>query len=78
MMAGCIRLDRDCAQLCWDAAAFMSRHSPFANKLCRTCADACEACAAECSKHGADHCRRCAAACERCVNECRQMAGATA
>ena len=29
-MAECIRLDRDCAEACWLAAAFMSRGSRFA------------------------------------------------
>ena len=28
-MAECIRLDRDCAEICWAAAAYMSRGSRF-------------------------------------------------
>lgn len=78
MMVGCIRLDNDCAELCWQAAAFMSRGSEFAAALCAVCADACEACAAECRKHKADHCQQCADACEACAEECRQMAGINA
>lgn len=77
-MGKCIRLDRDCAAICWQAAAFMSRDSRFANAVCRVCADICEACAAECEKHPHDHCRRCAEACRRCVEECSRMAGAVA
>ncbi|MGN6546412.1 MAG: four-helix bundle copper-binding protein [Aureliella sp.] len=77
-MAPCIRLDRDCAGMCWQAAAFMSRDSQFAQELCRVCADVCEACGAECRKHKMDHCQRCADACERCAEECRRMSHATA
>ena len=35
-MAECIRLDRDCAQMCWTAAALVSRGSHFAADLCRS------------------------------------------
>jgi len=75
-MAECIRLDRDCAEICWAAAGYMSRGSHFLNDVCRVCADVCDACAAECEKHEADHCRRCAEACHPCAEECRRMAGA--
>jgi Domain of Unknown Function (DUF326) len=70
----CIRLDRDCAQLCWAAAAFMSRSSPFADGLCRLGADICDACAVECAKHEHDHCQQCARACRTCAEECRAAA----
>jgi hypothetical protein len=74
MMAGCVRLDRDCAEACWLAAAFMSRGSRFAAALRRVCAEVCEACGAECGKHKHDHCQRCAEACRACAAECRKMA----
>jgi hypothetical protein len=77
-MAECIRLDRDCSNTCFLAAAFMSRGSQFMHELCRLCAEISEACGAECRRHEFDHCQRCADACERCADECRQMAGATA
>jgi hypothetical protein len=77
-MAECIRLDRDCSQICWTAAAFMSRGSQFAHEVCRTCADICDACGTECEKHDADHCQRCAQACRECADECRRMAGVSA
>lgn len=73
-MTNCIRLDRDCAALCWLAAGFMSRASPFAVDVCRACAVACDACADECETHAAEHCRNCAEACRRCEEECRRMA----
>jgi hypothetical protein len=75
-MAECIRLDRDCAEICWTAAAYMSRGSHFMHQLCGLCADICDACAAECEKHEAEHCQRCAEACRRCAEACRRMAGA--
>lgn len=75
-MAECIRLDKDCAEVCWSAAGFMSRGSQFVQQICAVCADICEACATQCRKHKMDHCQRCADACERCAEECRQMAGA--
>jgi len=74
-LAECIRLDRDCAALCWLAAAFLSRGSRFADELCRLCADACDACSQECEKHEHQHCKRCAEACRACSEQCRQMAG---
>jgi len=73
-MAECIRLDRDCAEICGGAAAWMSRGSRFAHELCNLCAEVCEACGAECQKHRVDHCQRCAEACQHCAEECRQMA----
>jgi hypothetical protein len=72
-MAECIRLDKDCAIICWSAAGFMSRGSRFIHDVCQLCADICAACGAECRKHDADHCQRCADDCERCAEECRQM-----
>lgn len=77
-MAECIRLDRDCAEACWGAAAFMSRGSQFAPELCRLCAEICEACGAECAKHAVDHCQDCSTECRKCAEECRSMAGAAA
>lgn len=74
MMAGCITLDRDCADLCALAAVLMTRDSPLSKEICRICAQACRACAEECSKHQADHCRACAEACRKCAEECEKMA----
>jgi len=73
-MAECIRLDMDCAAMCRVAAGFMARGSARAPTVCLLCAEICEACAAECAKHEADHCRRCAEACRACAIECNKMA----
>ncbi|MBY0228348.1 MAG: four-helix bundle copper-binding protein [Gemmataceae bacterium] len=54
----------------------MSRGSGFAAAPDRLCAEACDACGAECAKHRQDHCQRCAEACRRCAEAWRKMAGA--
>jgi hypothetical protein len=76
-MIECIRLDRDCAAICWTAASFMSCNSHFVPDMCRVCVEICDACGVECEKYEQEHCQRCAEACRRCAAECRQMAGAT-
>ena len=74
-LAECIRLDRDCAELCWLAAGFTARGSRLAGEVCRACAEACDACGAECDRHEHAHCRLCAEECRRCAEECRKMVG---
>lgn len=74
-MAGCIRSDRDCAEMCWTTAALLSRDSDFAAQICQLCAEVCDACGGQCESHEADHCQVCAKACRECAEECRQMAG---
>ena len=74
MMARCIELDRDCADICSLAAVLMTRDSGHAKAVCELCAQACHACAEECSKHQADHCQACAEACRRCAEACERMA----
>ena len=76
MMARCIELDRDCADICRFAAALMARGSEEAEHICEHCAEVCRRCAEECRKHKMDHCQECAEACERCAEECERMAGA--
>lgn len=76
MMANCIALDIDCADMCRVAAGFMARGSQLASAICQACAEVCEACADECGKHEAQHCKDCAAMCRRCAQECRSMSGA--
>ncbi len=69
MMVACIRLDRDCAKICYAAVSFMASNSSHA-------ADVCKLCAQECEKHAAhmDHCRQCAEAWRRCAEACHKMA----
>lgn len=71
MMAECIRIDMDCAQMCTTTAAFIARGSDYAMHLIKECAEICEKCAAECEKHQVDHCRTCAKACRKCIEACQ-------
>ena len=77
MLARCIALDLDCAEMCRLAAGYMGRGSELTADICEACAQACEACAEECEKHDRmAHCRACAQACRRCAEECRRTASA--
>lgn len=76
MMARCIALDIDCAEICRLAAGSMARGSELAGVICQACAQICQACGDECAQHQMGHCQECAQACYRCAEECRRMAGA--
>lgn len=74
MMKDCIRLDRECADICAYAAQAMSINSSYAMKICSLCAEVCKACGNECKKHDSDHCQQCADACFACAKVCQSMA----
>lgn len=70
-----IGLLQDCIELCNTAAHFMLRGSQRHAATCRTCADICEACAADCAKWLDDEVmRQCAQTCRECTESCRSMA----
>jgi hypothetical protein len=71
MMARCIELDRDCAELCMQGVHLLLRDSELAHPFLVVCEEACRLCAEECKKHDHGHCKRCAEACERCAESCR-------
>lgn len=73
MMASCVRIDRECADICAFAAKSMQSNSPFAHQICQLCADICEACGNECKKHDHEHCQKCAEVCFKCAEACRKM-----
>ena len=73
MMARCIELDVDCAELCSITAAFLARDSESSSTLAAVCGEVCQACADECAKHDADHCRKCAEVCAECAEACREL-----
>lgn len=73
MMGACIRLDMDCAAICRLTAGYLARDSKNIEQICRLCAEICDQCAEECSKHDTEHCQKCAEACKRCAEECRKM-----
>lgn len=70
-MAECIRLDRDCADICDLALKYISRDSKRASSVVELCAEICDECAAECEKHDKGHCKDCAEACRECAEVCR-------
>lgn len=73
MLARCIKLDIDCAQICSLTASLTARGSEHGKHLLKECAEVCNACAEECEKHasmGMEHCRRCAEACRACADAC--------
>lgn len=72
MMAACIKLDMDCAQMCTLTAAFISRGSDHARHVMKECAEICRKCAEECGRHAdMEHCKRCAEACRKCADACK-------
>jgi Domain of Unknown Function (DUF326) len=73
MMAKCIQLDMECAAICYASAQLMSLGSNKSKELGALCADMCEACREECSKHHTEHCQECAKACKECAEECRKI-----
>ncbi len=71
MLAACIRIDMDCAEVCSLTASLLARGSSHGEHLLKECAEICGKCAAECEKHAhMDHCRECAEACRACEAAC--------
>ncbi|MFS2189122.1 four-helix bundle copper-binding protein [Mucilaginibacter sp. P25] len=70
MMANCISLDRDCADICVQGARLLQRDSVIAHQYLVLCEEICRLCAAECGKHQHDHCQECAKACIDCAEAC--------
>ena len=74
MMVECIRLDRECADICAYLEQAIGRGTPFISELAKVCAKICEACGNECKKHNHEHCQKCADACFNCAETCRSLA----
>lgn len=70
MMAKCIRLDKECAEVC-SFTILVFHKSKFIDKYLELCASVCEACAEECGKYPNEHCKECAKACKECAEKCR-------
>ena len=71
MMVNCIRTDRVCAEVCSTLNQLLATEFRNVAPLVAYCAEICDTCAEECSKHEAQHCQDCAAACRTCAEECR-------
>ena len=70
MMAECMRLNIECAQICRLTGTFIAQGSEYAPELANVCCDVCAACAQECEKHLHDHCIACAQICRSCEEAC--------
>lgn len=73
MMARCIELDRDCADICLQAARLVQRESEIVEDYLLVCGKMCRMCAEECRKHNNEHCKRCADVCEACAEACENI-----
>jgi len=74
MLAECIRLDRECADICGIAVDFVGRKGTITKEILEACHKSCEACAAECEKHTMmQHCQECAKACRECAEACHAL-----
>jgi len=75
MMVQCIKLDKECAEICGLAISQVASGSSFTGDVLRLCIKACEDCADECAKHHhLDHCAVCAEVCRKCADACRNYA----
>ncbi|MWV40318.1 four-helix bundle copper-binding protein [Natrialba sp. INN-245] len=75
-MARCVRLCRDVADVTTLHARWMARNSGYHHELAAICADLCEECIEECTRHDHEHCQACAEVLPDCVESCREMASA--
>ena len=69
-MRDCIRLDRDCADICRLAATLLIRDSVIGHQFILICEEICQLCENECQKHEMEHCKACANACKKCAEAC--------
>lgn len=72
MMVECIRLDRECSEVC-SFTILMLRKGKFVSKYLELCQMVCEACAEECGKYQHEHCKRCAEKCKECAQKCKEF-----
>jgi hypothetical protein len=82
MLARCIRLDLDWANVCESTGKILSRQTVFDLEVARLalegCAQACRLCGDECEQHAGhmEHCIVCAEACRRCESACDSLPSA--
>lgn len=75
LMERCIRLCRECADICVTTAQWLSRVSPLSDRIAQFCAEVCDRCAEACEQHAPHHalCGPCAQECRRCAERCRSI-----
>jgi len=74
LMARCIELTRECAEVCQISASMVARESENADRFLRLCAEISMACDEECSKHQLEYCQNCAKSCRHCAVLCIERA----
>ncbi len=74
MMAKCISLDMDCAEICRTTGILLARDSAHGKHMLKECIEICEACSKECSNHQNEHCQACSKACTECAEACKTAA----
>jgi hypothetical protein len=68
------QLSDDCADICAAAAKLTQRKGPLTNTICEACANACDACGAECAKYPTMKTMMdCVKSCKACAKACRDM-----
>jgi hypothetical protein len=72
----CIRLNLDCADVCFATGVVGTRRTGSDEKIIslmfEACAEACRQCGEECARHASqhEHCRICAEVCRSCERAC--------
>lgn len=77
MLAKCIGLNADCADVCTTTARLAGRVGHHQHAVMRhqveACQEICRLCAEECERHEHAHCKVCAESCRACEAMCGQM-----
>ena len=73
LLSRCIELDRDCSDICFQAARLLKRQSEIGDEYLSLVEKMCTLCAEECRKHDHEHCQHCAEVCEACAEACRAV-----
>lgn len=76
-MKKCIRLDKECAEICGTALAMVYAGSHYKQEILTLCKNICHDCAEECKRHPEDHCQECAQMCETCAKVCGEFLNET-
>lgn len=72
-MVACIKLTKECANICSLGVQLLSGESDLAESYIGLCVDICSKCADECEKHDHEHCKKCAITCRRCERICKSF-----
>jgi hypothetical protein len=72
LLARCIELTRDCADICMLGSRIVQRESEIEEDFRKLIVTMCNMCAEECRKHTHEHCKVCAEECEACAQACEQ------